>query len=71
MDWLRGRAATDGAATEAPRPDEIEILAIVELDPEPRRGSLPGREGPAEPAYLRDRRDPTGTAGLWRAIEGL
>jgi hypothetical protein len=68
MDWLPWRAGiTDHGGALAPAVDEVEI---VELDPEPRVPDSPG-DAPAEPPYLRDRRDPTGTAGLWRAIEGL
>jgi hypothetical protein len=67
MGWPRARAEIDVEAVDVLELDEVEI---VELDPEPRR-LQPANSRPAEPSYLRDRRDPTGTAGIWRAIEGL
>jgi hypothetical protein len=41
---------------------------IVELD---EHSPPPAHLEPIEVAYLRDRRDPTGMAGIWRALEGL
>lgn len=60
-------SAGPGAQSRA-QPAMLDDAEIIELDPAaPPRAS----NAPAELAYLRDRRDPTGSAGIWRAIEGL
>jgi hypothetical protein len=67
VDWLRRLAGIDVEAMATLGLEEVEI---IELDPAPRPLRAPGSQ-PAEQPYLRDRRDPTGIAGIWRAIEGL
>ena len=58
-------------AIQPPPGEELEEIEIVELDADPPRSPSVAVDALPEQPYLRDRRDPTGTSGIWRAIEAL
>jgi hypothetical protein len=65
MGWLGGdRELNADRGDEASTLDDAEIIELDDVEPAAPRA-------PAEVAYMRDRRDPTSTAGIWRALEGL